>query len=787
MKNKMQGELNHNFALILSVLICFSMLLSCTPIESLLSFSAQPAQPQADVRFTAKLIQPLPEGAKLTLEILDDVTGIYFNSKRLEMVKESPDTYSLAIPLPVSSEVKYRYVAELSGSLYEFSTKHEQVRFRIARINGIESISDIVPAWIDKPYSGPTGWVTGKLLDEASNAPIPNLMVEVGGMQTFTASDGSFFLNGLVPGIHNLVVYSMDGAYETFQQGAQIAENANTPVNVVLKKRATTDVTFEVAVPIRYDDTQPVRFVSNLLPLGNAYADLSAGSAGNAVDYPIMKKTSLNKYSIKLELPVGFYLKYKYSLGDGFWNAELDSEGGFLIRDGLISEGIVIKDRVSTFTARGTKPIKIIVTAPNWTPAQESVFIQFNPFGWMEPLPMTPSGKNQWQFTLYSPLQYFDSIEYRYCRNGMCTSASEDTPTQRNVVLGTESAVIQDTISGWANLYAEAIETTDFLKLESIPTRPDFIVGTEFVPGKVQGWRSSVDDGLDFSATMGGNWVILTPTWTAADDPFFLTIVPSPANDLLWTELITLTNHVMMSNQQTIFFPMLNYTQPPDVYWSNVPGSAEWSISWNEQYARFLNHNAEIAQLIGAEGFVVGDPVVLTNTDFYKGQREVQSDLVDWPLLIKGIRERFAGKIIGVVILDDEGALVPDWISSVDMLYVLYTPKVEKNWSERLIKDLVETSLKDNLVSLQQQFDKPILIGVTIDSKDTELKQGLELQAVIYNAVILSTAPQPWANGIISRGYNPYVELHNTEPTIYKKPASEILWFWFHYLLEKTP
>ena len=102
MKNKMQGELNHNFALILSGLICFSMLLSCTPIESLLSFSAQPAQPQADVRFTAKLIQPLPEGAKLTLEILDDVTGIYFNSKRLEMVKESPDTYSLAIPLPVS-------------------------------------------------------------------------------------------------------------------------------------------------------------------------------------------------------------------------------------------------------------------------------------------------------------------------------------------------------------------------------------------------------------------------------------------------------------------------------------------------------------------------------------------------------------------------------------------------------------------------------------------------------------------------------------------------------------
>ena len=788
MPKQSPASLNHVNSLIIALLICSLLLSSCVPFSAVSPGNLQ-GQPEVEVRFTAKLARPLPDGVELNLEILDDVTGLYFNSTRLTMAMESPDTYKVLVPLPALTEIKYRYVGVSSSSLYEFSTKNEQVRFRIARINGAGSIEDIIPAWIDQPYSGPTGWVTGVLLDQSTNSPIPNLLITVGGMQTITSSDGSFYLNGLVPGVHNLVVYSMDGAYETFQQGALIAENANTPVHVELKKRPLTNVTFEVKIPFGYGDSQPLRFISNLLPLGNAYADLSAGSAGSAVDYPVMKKISPFRYSLSLELPVGLHLRYKYSFGDGFWNSELKQDGSFLVRERLVSEGENIRDNVTTFIARNTSPVIISTSSPAWTPAQEKIFIQLNPFGWMEPLPMVATGMNQWQFVLYSPLQYFDSIEYRFCRNGQCGLAADTADGERFLIPGDKQATIEDAITGWNNLSNDVFDATEFLSLESVPTRPDFIVGTELTPGKTTGWRVVIDDGLNYAAKIGGNWVILSPTWTATDDPGFLSLGPSPARDLLWPELMNQSSHVMMSGQETILFPKISYTHNPTDYWSNVPASNEWRNEWNQQYGRFLFHNADLAQLLGIQGIIIGDPTILMNTDFYSDGREAQSDLVDWQTLIDGIRTRYSGIIIGVVILDDNAAFIPDWLESVDLIYVLYNPVLNTEaLSTGEIRDEVESTIRENLKPLAQQYDKPIIIGLSAGSDQEDVPgNSLEGQARLYNAVTLSAAHQPWIGGVISRGYYPYVELRDSSPTIYKKPASEVLWFWFHYLLEKAP
>jgi len=65
-----------------------------------------------------------------------------------------------------------------------------------------------------------------------SGVPIPDIMVTAGGVQTQTDSAGRFQLLGLRGGTHNFVAYSLDGAYQTFQQGATVAENQSTPVNV---------------------------------------------------------------------------------------------------------------------------------------------------------------------------------------------------------------------------------------------------------------------------------------------------------------------------------------------------------------------------------------------------------------------------------------------------------------------------------------------------------------------------------------------------------------------------
>jgi len=79
------------------------------------------------------------------------------------------------------------------------------------------------------------------------------------------------------------------------------------------------------------------------------------------------------------------------------------------------------------------------------------------------------------------------------------------------------------------------------------------------------------------------------------------------------------------------------------------------------------------------------------------------------------------------------------------------------------------------------------LIGFEYPSVSPDLSINLAGQAKAYSAAIMSVASQSWISGFISRGFNPYVELQDNSATIYRKPASEILWFWFHYLLNKPP
>jgi len=793
--------------------IIFSQIAACSVLAGFnTNRNSNESQQLAEVLFRVAVKDPLPADAKLTLEILDDVTGLYFNSSRFEMGQDDNYNYSIRIPLKISSEIKYRYVREAAGSDYEYDTQQQQVRFRILRVDGPQIVEDIITTWMDKPYTGPVGRITGQAIDKSSNAPIPNLLITAGGMQTISASDGSFLLTGLVPGVHNLVIYSMDGAYETFQQGALIAEGASTPVQVYLNKRATTEVTFEVSLPSGIDETMPLRFISNLNNLGNAYADLSAGSAASSVNYPVLEKTSRGHYSIKLEIPVGFYLRYKYSLGDGFWNSELTSEGKFVVRDLLVYENATIRDSVNTFTASGYEPVKIIAKTPDSTPIQETVFIQFNPFGWMEPIPMVLSSTGQWEFTVYSPLQFLGTVEYRFCRNGQCEIAAENTTEVRNFLPSSTAQTLKSTVITWHGLDDNSIDSSKLLSLESVQPRPDFIAGIELSPVYLPDWRSSIDEGLTFSSGIGSDWVILSPTWTATQKT-----VPEievlPGKDLLWTELMTQVSHVTMSEQTTILFPVINYTQDPDKFWSDESRSETWWLTWYDQYQRFLFHNADLAQIMGVEALIIGDPSIIPSINVQEVAEGVSVAPAEyaterWDSLISGIRDRFSGQLIGVVSVSADYVLIPAWLDKVDMVYVLLSPSLENlDGSVSEIKLQFDSILDETVSPIAQEFDKPVIVGVSYASNEQGgngyllsnpyqqltpddalgVESAPELQAKIYSAAILSASSHDWISGFISRGYYPFVELQDASSSIYRKPASEILWFWFHYLLNKSP
>jgi len=804
-------RISHFLALSLILLLFITPLSACSILPAFNTRNSNSEFQLAEVLFRAKPVEEIPADAKIMLEILDDVTGLYFNSSRFEMTRGDDSIFNIRIPLKVATEVKYRYVLESTTSEYEHDAEHQQVRFRILRINGPNIVEDIIAGWTNNEYEGPVGQVTGQIIDQANNAPIPNLLITAGGSQVISASDGSFLLNNLVPGVHNLVIYSMDGAYDTFQQGALVADGASTPVKVLLEKRPTTRVTFDVVVPAGVGDDMPLRFVSNILSLGNSYADLSSGSSGAAINYPIMTRVSPNRYRIDLELPVGTHLRYKYSYGDGFWNAELSEAGNFVTRDLVITDNSKVNNRVNRFSSPDKASVKILVKVPDTTPQQEVIFLQLKPFGWTEPIPMVSKGAGIWEYTFYSPLHFINEVAYRFCRNGECDVAANIQPVEESFTPLATSQDLTSVVVGWQGLSEERIDTSKLLVHESLTPRTNLITGVEMTPGYTVGWRATIDDGLKFAGKVGGDYVVLTPTWTAR-----LTRIPElnnePGRDLLWTELMTQINHVTMSGQKTIIYPQINYAQDVDIFWASDAWSADWQIAWVEQYKKFLFNNADMAQIMGVEGLIIEEPSLpylpyaQNSIDTSETSRLISTD--QWDAIISELRNRYHGKLIGAATYSADNTYIPSWLNQVDMVYALLSPGLDlREGSVEEIKQQFNRVLDEQVYPQLKEFAKPVLIGLSYPSsnhaasglhitqpsqivapEDAENdKTELELQAKIYNAAVLSTMTRDWINGFIARGFFPYAELQDGSSSVYRKPSSEILWFWFHYLLNKTP
>jgi len=805
----------HHF---LQYLVVFSFLLSLVAcslparILPVLQGFTKGEMPQAEVLFKVNLQKPLPTDTKLMLEVLDDVTGLYFNATRFELTKDDDLYYSAMILLSVNTEVKYRYVRMNDFTDYEFTSRQEQVRFRVLRVNGPEIILDHISGWINEPYTGPAGRITGQVIDQSNNAPIPNLLVAAGGMQTFTSTDGTFVISGLMPGVHNLVLYSMDGAYDTFQQGALVADGANTPVSVFLTRRPTTEVVFSVEVPKDFTNTEPLRLVSNSLSLGNAYADLSAGSSGSAANYPVLNKSTRNRYSIKLQLPVGYHFRYKYSQGDGLWNSELSDTGKFVIRDRIITENMVIRDSIQAFTVEDIAPVTIYLQATSTTPPQESVYIQFNPFGWTEPIPMVKAGDGKWVFTLKNPLHLLGGVEYRFCLNGDCDLSTDTSGERRIAAPSTEPQVLLSSVAEWRGNKVSSLDTSSLLPLGSIQPRPDFIAGVELTSEYLPGWQAVVEPGLAYSASLGSNWVILSPTWTASQGTT-PALENKPGTDLLWSEILAYDKAVTHSGQKTIIYPLVNYAQSQDIFWKEGDHSTDWWLTWFDGYERFVLNNADIAQMLDLEAFIIGDPSLspsMYNASSSDGDatRIPEEFSNRWSELINKVRLHYSGKLLGVAVVNSQTTWAPEWLNQVDMLFVLLIPEIETpdaNISD--IKREIDDLLVNQVQPIADQFSKPVMIGLAYPSGDVsalndafsspdyvvspaeavDYPTDFETQAKVYSAAIVSAASNNWISGFISRGYYPYLDLQDASSTVYRKPVADIIWFWYHYLLNKTP
>jgi hypothetical protein len=215
------------------------------------------------------------------------------------------------------------------------------------------------------------------------------------------------------------------------------------------------NITFKVTPPIENLSGAPIRLFGDLNSLGNTFNDLqggisSPGSKGRLLDYQ-----DDGTYSLTISLPAGHPMEYKYSLGDGFWNAEHSSNFSWKNRKIIIpSSDLVIKDVISTWKNSNENAFTFHITIPTNSSQENLVFLQLNPFIWMEPLPMWNLGNNQWLYVLYSPTEFIRNSNYRIQLIGQIGLQNDIATTDPNSVgmkISTTTSEVNYTVQQWSS------------------------------------------------------------------------------------------------------------------------------------------------------------------------------------------------------------------------------------------------------------------------------------------------------------------------------------------------
>ena len=793
-----------------------------TPSTADLPIVEESATPQALVTFFVEIPSDSPSDEPVLLSVLDEVTGLALNRQRYTMTVIDGVHYGVGVPATVGSVIKYRYSRQGDILAEEHISDSRPVRYRLYRVDGPGEVHDVITRWNDTAFSGPTGRITGTVFEAANGNPIPNILVTAGGAQALTAGDGNFFIEGLPPGTHNLVAYALDGSYTTFQQGATVASDSNTQASIQLSLAPRTDITFLVHIPEGTPPSVPLRLAGNLSFLGNTFANLSGGISTLASDMPTLSLLPDGSFGIILSLPIGSDLRYKYTLGDGFWNAERSTDGSIITRQIVVSEETsVVEDNIQTWSAGTTSPITFDINVPENTPLDEDIYIQFNPYGWTEPIPMWQLSEHRWAYILFSPIDLISELGYRYCRSGQCGHADDArTPgvfSSGQITYPSDEAIgVSDSIETWAWLVDE-LPQADVTDVKINSRSADFVTGFEFQPMFHPSWRSYYSDALQDIAARGGNQVIFPSSWTYTrlDPPV---LEPVTGQNPMWSDVTTIVAQAKELNLNAALHAVPHFPTAVEAWWSSAPRDFAWWVSWFDRFETFALYHADLAEQSGTDTLILGGDWM---TPALPDGKLVDGQISNVPLdadqryreLIAKIRQRYSGTLAWALPYSKDITHPPGFIDEVDQIYVLWSaplsqdqnaaPEILQAESERIINDELyalrltwepKSDVKSIVLSVAYPSVQGSFTGCLPDPIVTCLEPGalnfpapdypllntsFEQQAKAYDAVLAATNQYEWISGVVSRGYYPPAILHDKSTSVHGKPSADVLRYWF--------
>ena len=793
------------------LLILIFMLVGCSfpsGTESLESnLINQTSTTQTQINFRLSLYEPLNENEKVVLEIIDEVTGIPYNIRRVDMNQVDDLAVTTRLSVPVHSVIKYRYAKIGEEIISEKTLGGEPVRYRLVYADANHTINDVLQTWQDDlAEAAQTGVVEGIILDRSTNLPIPDILVSAGGQLTFSDANGAFSIEGLSSGVHNLVFYALDGHYRTFQQGAVISEGLVTPAEVKMMAMPPVTVTLNVTVP---DDAlgAPVRIAGNLAQLGNTFTSLAGDMSLMPKRMPTLSAQADGTLKIDLQLYAESDLRFKFTLGDGYWNAE---SGEFRVRQLIVPDKDTTLDLdITSWRSSAIEPITFEVTIPQENVPDDEKFIQFKTYDWTEPIPLWPLGNGSYLYILYTPLSETEPLEFRFCRNGDCQHGkslnASDSPMQ--VQPSTTPQNISTTITGWENWHSHSQENP--VVETFIPDKTGaYSTMIELSPTMDPSWRVYAPIGISDIIEMGTGTVLLTPQWfDTAGKP---TLKPVIGETPFHYELLGMLNTAQSMGLQVGLFPQPGSHAEQEMLWTAKPqNEAEWQ-AWFDSYETFLLNYAKIAEQSGSTTLIVGGKSVLpafiggfypdgTETDVPESSEDL------WVSLLQELRAAYSGRLIWASNAHEDMDPLPGFINEFDGIYIsINSPlttveeasidDIKAGFTQvidSLIYEVYRSTLKPITVALAypsldgavmgcRMVDAPCSSdGVLIAEETTGTSTDLQEQALIYNAVLPVIASREWITGVAVRGYDPTLNALDSSSSIAGKPAADVIQYWF--------
>jgi len=812
------GNKNKGYVLISSlVIIIFLINSSCIPINNNPESSVSPTESKqyqqditfAETNFILKVQESVPE--EMVFELIDDVTGIELNPTRYVMEKTDDLTYKITIPLKIGSIVKYRYLRNGPLPVYETNSFNQIIDYRAVYINGANEFYDLISNWVDKQFEIKYGRIEGQIINSLSGSPLPNILVIAGGVHSFTNSMGNFSIEQLPPGKHTLLAISTDGEYQVFQQEAIVGEYLTTPAKMAISPIDFVKVTFIVEAPPF--ENQTLKIIGNTYQLGNVFGNLFYGESTIASRAPTLNSLPDGTFSITLNLPVGFNLVYKYTLGNGFWNAELSEDGKFFLRDIIVpSEDVLIYDIVSTFQAPETEKIQFNVEISPNTPETDQISIQFSPFGWSSPIPMTKINKNHYVFTLFGPLNMVEDVNYRYCRNDACDISSNlDSTGKENSEDSFKSSdseqAFSDVIENWKN-WEQDISQTEIITPQINFRGGEFLVGFEESSLYNVFYPTYSDLGYSSMKELNANVVIIPIEWTLQSlNPVI--IGPVPGRNPLWKDSLSQISKAKSQDLKVIISPKLNISTLALNQLFDKSLDSDWEEKFSKTYSEFLIYSSDLAQFQSVQGLLI--PTLVKSGSNLEDISFINS-LIEANLSnqVPELKKHFNGDLFVSFNPDDTKVdAVP--FNLFDKLILIADWNISEfgNNTESFSNSLTER-MEGQVFEIFQQTQMPIILlldypaavgvetgcvvyeddcinfelanGLTVE-QGIDLEKNLEIQKEIYNAALNVMNEFDWIQGFISSGYNPQLSVRDSSSSVRGKPAGDLLWYWYPNIL----